>query len=255
MNEYKCIKLLGKGAFGSVYLTKNIHTGENHAIKIIKKDNLHFNEVYNHALLGKHDNIVEFKKVYKSKNNVYVVMEYVDGLELFEKFKQEKILFSEEKTRYYFKKILNGLDYMHSLGICHKDLKLENIIVDNDKVKICDFGFSSSKHYRYEAETKIGSMAYCAPEVLLDHIKDEYKLDIWSLGVILFILLCGYYPFQDKKDPKNKDNHVLNIIKCNYELPNHISEECCDLLKKIFVADPDDRISLEEIMKHDWVTI
>ncbi len=254
MYEYECIRQLGKGTYGTIYLLKNKYTSEYDVVKVIEKKQSinNNNEIFNHALLGKHENIVEFKKLYQTTHHIFIIMEYVDGDDLFETIKKEKN-FSEDKAKYYLKNILLGVQYCHNMGVCHKDLKLENVIVTKTGIKICDFGFSASNYYTVDENRIVGTLAYFAPEIITKKLDyDGTKVDIWCIGVILFVMLCFRYPFEDKKEPKNIYKHLNNILKCKYELPSYLSKEVSDLIKKILVINPEDRPSIQEIMNHSW---
>jgi serine/threonine-protein kinase SRK2 len=252
MYEYDCIRQLGKGSYGSVYLAQNRYTLEYDAVKIIKKTDIH-NEIYNHALVRKHPNIIRLKKVYQSNNQLFILMEYIDGMDLFEKLSKNIKPFTEEVAKYYITHILNGLQHCHNLGVCHRDLKLENIIVNDNCVKICDFGFSSSVYYEQDPARTLGSLGYFARETILKKAHDGKKVDIWSVGVILFILVCGYYPFASKTDKEDVSAHLDNILHVKYDIPNYLSSECVDLIKKILVANPADRPTIQEILNHPWL--
>ena len=267
MYEYQCIKELGKGSYGTIYLLQNKYTLEYDVVKIIEKKEStnNLNEIYNHALLGKHENIVEFKKVYQTTHHIFIIMEYVDGIDLFDAIKAEKNIFSEEKARYYLKHIVSGVQHCHDRGVCHNDLKLENVLVAKTGVKICDFGFSASYYYALDPVRIVGSLGYFAPELInkkldsdgtkVNIYSDNTKVDIWCIGVMLFVMLCGHYPFEEKNEPKNITKHLRNILKCKYELPDHLSADSIDLIKKILVANPGERPSLQEILSHKWFMI
>ena len=169
MDNYACIKRLGKGTFGQVYLMQNNYTEDLVAIKVINKTDLFDakNEIYNHASLGYHPNIVQFKKVETLEDKVLIYLEYIDGDELYDVLNANNMTLPESTVKYYFIQILDGLAHCHSKGICHRDLKLENILLDkNDQIKICDFGLSSSKYFEHDYSKASGSLAYMAPEVI-----------------------------------------------------------------------------------------
>ncbi len=252
MDNYVCIKRLGKGTFGKVYLMQHNYTEDLVAVKIIKKTDLFDakNEIYNHAALGYHQNIVQFKKVETINENILIYLEYVNGTDLYDALQNNNSTFSEEEVKYYFVQILDGLTHCHSKGIYHRDLKLENVLLnENNQIKICDFGFSSSKYFEHDHSRSTGSLAYMAPEVIAKIKHDGEKVDIWCLGVMLFVLLCGYYPFEDK----NIEKHLTNILRGNFSLPDYLSPECCDLIKQILVVQPKKRITLDGIKKHPWI--
>ena len=151
----------------------------------------------------------------------------------------------------FFYQLINGLEYIHSLGIVHRDLKPENLLLTNDHIlKIIDFGLSN--YFKPEKDdllyTPCGSPCYASPEMVTGNNYDGIKIDIWSSGVILFVMLCGYLPFVDKTNEKM----FHKIAECKVEYPNYLSDIAVDLLKKILVPNPNERISIENIKKHPF---
>ncbi|XP_021769439.1 CBL-interacting serine/threonine-protein kinase 25-like [Chenopodium quinoa] len=260
--KYELLKLLGEGNFGKVYKAKNITTDEIVAIKMINKD-----EVKKHGMfeqvkkeisvmrLVKHPNIVELKEVMATKTKIYLVMEYVGGGDLYTKiFMQGKL--DENIARKFFQQVITAVDFCHSRGVCHRDLKLENIMLDSngENVKICDFGLATYLGEKDESNsdallgTACGAFAYMAPEILRGEKYDGKLSDIWSCGVILYAILAGYPPFQDESRTK-----MLRKIRiCKYEFSLGFPEEVKDLLKKILVKNPKERIMISEIMSSPW---
>ncbi|KAH0861283.1 hypothetical protein HID58_089544 [Brassica napus] len=174
------------------------------------------------------------------------------------------------KARYFFQQLICGVDYCHSLQICHRDLKLENTLLDGSPaplLKICDFGYSKSSILHSRPKSTVGTPAYIAPEVLSRREYDGKHADVWSCGVTLYVMLVGAYPFEDPNDPKNfrKTIQCVNnvtiqmiffqrIMAIQYKIPDyvHISQECKHLLSRIFVTNPAKRITLKEIKNHPW---
>ncbi|KAH7439274.1 hypothetical protein KP509_04G053300 [Ceratopteris richardii] len=143
------------------------------------------------------------------------------------------------------------------MQICHRDLKLENTLLDGSpipKLKICDFGYSKSLLLHSQPKSTVGTPAYIAPEVLSRKEYDGKIADVWSCGVTLYVMLVGAYPFEDPEDPKNFKNTIDRIMNVRYSFPDnvHISEECNDLLSSIFVTDPAKRITIAGIKDHPW---
>ncbi|KAJ7957119.1 Protein kinase [Quillaja saponaria] len=172
-------------------------------------------------------------------------MEYAAGGELFERICSAG-RFSEDEARYFFQQLISGVNYCHSLQICHRDLKLENTLLDGSpapRLKICDFGYS-----------KLELQQYIAPEVLSRREYDGKLADVWSCGVTLYVMLVGAYPFEDQNDPKNFRKTIQKIMAVQYKIPDyvHISQDCKHLLSRIFVANPLRRITLKEIKNHPW---
>eukprot|EP00252_Welwitschia_mirabilis_P024842 TRINITY_DN752_c0_g1_i3.p1 TRINITY_DN752_c0_g1~~TRINITY_DN752_c0_g1_i3.p1 ORF type:complete len:256 (-),score=38.94 TRINITY_DN752_c0_g1_i3:554-1321(-) len=143
------------------------------------------------------------------------------------------------------------------MNICHRDLKLENTLLDGGRVprlKICDFGYSKSSVLHSKPKSTVGTPAYIAPEVLSRKEYDGKQADVWSCGVTLYVMLVGAYPFEDQNDPKNFRKTIQRIMNVQYSIPDyvHVSQECKHLLARIFVANPARRITIKEIRNHPW---
>ncbi|KAH9712911.1 serine/threonine-protein kinase SAPK1 [Citrus sinensis] len=183
-------------------------------------------------------------------------MEYAAGGELFERICNAG-RFSEDEARYFFQQLISGVSYCHSMQICHRDLKLENTLLDGSKaprLKICDFGYSKSSVLHSQPKSTVGTPAYIAPEVLSRKEYDGKIADVWSCGVTLYVMLVGAYPFEDPEDPRNFKTTIQRILSVHYSIPGYVrvSLECRHLLSRIFVADPEKRITIPEIQKHPW---
>ncbi|XWS65559.1 hypothetical protein CRYUN_Cryun05aG0124100 [Craigia yunnanensis] len=200
--------------------------------------------------LVKHPNILELYEVMASKSKIYFVMEYAKGGELFNKVSEGKL--REGVARKYFQQIISAVDFCHSRGVYHRDLKPENLLLDeNGILKVSDFGLSAlaeSKHQDGLLHTTCGTPAYLAPEVINRKGYDGAKADIWSCGVILYVLLAGYLPFHDL----NLLAMYRKISKADYKFPNWFSPEVCKLLSRIFNPNPKARISIAKIMANPW---
>lgn len=183
-------------------------------------------------------------------------MEYAAGGELFERICQAG-RFTEDEARFFFQQLVSGVSYCHAMQICHRDLKLENTLLDNSpapRLKICDFGYSKSSVLHSQPKSTVGTPAYIAPEVLSRKEYDGKIADVWSCGVTLYVMLVGSYPFEDPEDPRNFRKTLGRILGVQYAIPEHItiSQECQDLLAKVFVPNPANRISMAEIQRHEW---
>ncbi|GAB4817582.1 hypothetical protein N2152v2_004628 [Parachlorella kessleri] len=142
-------------------------------------------------------------------------------------------------------------------GVCHRDLKLENTLLDGrpaPRLKICDFGYSKSAVFDSQPKSTVGTPAYIAPEVLSRKQYDGEVADVWSCGVTLYVMLVGAYPFEDPADPRNFRKTIQRIMSVKYSFPAnlHLSKECLDLISRIFVANPTQRIKIKEIQQHPW---
>ncbi|CAA7027832.1 unnamed protein product [Microthlaspi erraticum] len=259
MEKYEMVKDLGFGNFGLARLMRNKQTNELVAVKFIdrgyKIDENVAREIINHRSLN-HPNIIRFKEVVLTPTHLGIVMEYAAGGELFERILNAG-RFSEAEARYFFQQLICGVHYLHAMQICHRDLKLENTLLDGSpapRLKICDFGYSKSSILHSNPKSTVGTPAYIAPEVFCRSEYDGKSVDVWSCGVALYVMLVGAYPFEDPKDPKNFRKTVQKIMGVKYKIPGyvHISEDCKKLLSRIFVANPLQRSTLKEIRSHPW---
>ncbi|KAK4551598.1 hypothetical protein RGQ29_008828 [Quercus rubra] len=259
MERYEIMKNIGSGNFGVAKLVKDKRTREHYAVKFIERgqkiDEHVQREIMNHRSL-KHPNIVRFKEVLLTPTHLAIVMEYAAGGELFERICSAG-RFSEDEARFFFQQLISGVSYCHSMQICHRDLKLENTLLDGStapRVKICDFGYSKSSVLHSQPKSTVGTPAYIAPEVLSKKEYDGKIADVWSCGVTLYVMLIGAYPFEDPDDPRNFRKTIGRILSVQYAIPDYIrvSMECKHLLSRIFVANPEKRITIPEIKIHPW---
>ncbi|XP_052151240.1 serine/threonine-protein kinase SAPK5 isoform X2 [Oryza glaberrima] len=259
MEKYEPVREIGAGNFGVAKLMRNKETRELVAMKFIERGNRIdenvFREIVNHRSL-RHPNIIRFKEVVVTGRHLAIVMEYAAGGELFERI-CEAGRFHEDEARYFFQQLVCGVSYCHAMQICHRDLKLENTLLDGSpapRLKICDFGYSKSSLLHSRPKSTVGTPAYIAPEVLSRREYDGKLADVWSCGVTLYVMLVGAYPFEDPKDPKNFRKTISRIMSVQYKIPEyvHVSQPCRHLLSRIFVANPYKRISMGEIKSHPW---
>ncbi|KAF1875752.1 hypothetical protein Lal_00006382 [Lupinus albus] len=234
MEKYETVKDLGAGNFGVARLMRNKETKGLVAMKYIERGH----------------------KVVLTPTHLAILMEYAAGGELFERICSAG-RFSEDEARYFFQQLISGVHYCHAMQICHRDLKLENTLLDGSpapRLKICDFGYSKSSLLHSRPKSTVGTPAYIAPEVLSRREYDGKLADVWSCGVTLYVMLVGAYPFEDHEDPRNVKKTIQRIMAVQYKIPDyiHISEDCRHLLSRIFVANPLRRINLEEIKNHPW---
>ena len=257
MNFYKYGRLLGKGAFGKVNLALHVLTGRLVAIKSINKAKL-MNERQKRKIsiettimktLSKSNNIVKVFETYETKKHYCIVMEYICAGDLLSYIKKRGKL-TEQIAKFIFKQIVLALQYIHSHNIVHRDIKLDNILIDLDNnIKICDFGVSKIIKNNEPMIEQCGTPAYIAPEILLNKGYNGFGVDIWSSGVVLYAMLSGTVPF---KGNNIKDLHDL-IIKGEYTPIKDISKEATHLIKCILEVDPKKRISTKEILVHPWI--
>ena len=257
IGPYQLFDVVGQGGFSVVRLAVIPGSSEVFACKIIPK--IRFKE----RNLAKcfqleirvmqqlhHPYIVKIHDIFKDKKFYYVIMEYLNGGNLFEYVLREKKL-DEEAAKFYMYKILQAVAYIHSLGICHRDLKPENILMDYNAtiVKLSDFGLSKFINRNHGlTNTPVGSPCYASPECLSGKPYDSRKSDVWSCGVILFVIVTGTVPFAGK----NQQQVFNQIKKANYEMPSYLSIECRQLIKAIFTLDTNKRPTADELLRFKW---
>ncbi|KAH1080031.1 hypothetical protein J1N35_019792 [Gossypium stocksii] len=258
-DRYDFVKDIGSGNFGVARLMRDKITKELVAVKYIERgDKIDENvqrEIINHRSL-RHPNIVRFKEVILTPTHLAIVMEYASGGELFERICAAG-RFNEDEARFFFQQLLSGVSYCHAMQVCHRDLKLENTLLDGSpapRLKICDFGYSKSSVLHSQPKSTVGTPAYIAPEVLQRQEYDGKIADVWSCGVTLYVMLVGAYPFEDPDEPKDFRKTIQRILSVQYSIPDfvQISPECRHLISRIFVADPTARITIPEIRNHEW---
>ncbi|CAI0423902.1 unnamed protein product [Linum tenue] len=259
MNKYEIGRMLGQGTFAKVHYARNLQTGATVAIKIIDKERVlrasgmmeQIKREISVMKMIRHPNVVELYEVLATKTKIYFVMEYVKGGELFDKVAKGKL--NEDDARKYFRQLISAVDYCHSRGVSHRDLKPENLLLDEDgNLKVSDFGLSAlaeSKRQDGLLHTTCGTPAYVAPEVIMKKGYDGSKADIWSCGVILYVLLAGYLPFHDS----NIMELYRKIAKGEFKkFPSWVTSEVRKLLSKILDPNPNTRIPIAKIMKNSW---
>ncbi|KAL1418249.1 hypothetical protein MTO96_026060 [Rhipicephalus appendiculatus] len=260
-DKYEFKDLLGTGAFSQVVLAESKDTpGVMHAIKCIdkkalkgKEDSLE-NEIKVLRRL-KHPNIVQLLETYEDKNKVYLVMELVTGGELFDRI-VEKGSYTEKDASDLIRQILEAVDYMHSQGVVHRDLKPENLLYyspdEESKIMISDFGLSKMEDSGIMA-TACGTPGYVAPEVLAQKPYGK-AVDVWSIGVIAYILLCGYPPFYDESDA----NLFAQILKGEFEFDSpywdEISDSAKDFIRHLICVDVERRYTCKQALAHPWIS-
>ena len=283
IEDYVIKDTIGKGTFSVVKLGEHIKTKTKVAIKILDKEKIKTKEDLTRikreikilSILD-HPNIIKTYKISETPKKYYIIMEYCEGGELFD-YIVEKERLDEFESSIFFYQLINALDYIHSKGVAHRDLKPENLLLSQNKnIKIIDFGLSNFFETGIGGlATPCGSPSYASPEIIKGEIYDGFKIDVWASGIILFAMLCGYLPFDDdeeeekeeshdkryfsqsntnNKEEKSEDNEVLfqKILEGKIEFPDYLSDVAIDLIKKMLVVEPEDRIELDEIKKHKF---
>ncbi|CAL0320141.1 unnamed protein product [Lupinus luteus] len=255
--KYELGRLLGHGSFAKVYHAKNLETGKFVAMKIVCKEKVikvgmmeQIEREISAMNMVKHPNIVQLHEVMASKSKIYIAMELVHGGELLNKISNGRL--REDVARVYFQQLISAVDFCHSRGVYHRDLKPENLLLDEEgNLKISDFGFSTfSEHLKQDGllHTTCGTPAYVAPEVIGTNGYDGAKSDIWSCGVILFVLLSGFLPFQDE----NLMIMYQKIYRSDFKCPSWFSGEARLLITKFLDPNPNTRITITMIMGSSW---
>ena len=257
IDNYKMLRSLGKGSYGEVKLAIDKLTGIKYAIKIYpkkiiddpkKKKNIE-NEI---KILKQLDNIniMKLYEVIKTDKFKYLVMEYIEGVSLLEIIKKEKRHFLEEKRALkIFIQVVKAIEYCQNKNICHRDIKLENILtLKNDVIKLIDFGFAVKTNKETFQTLLCGSPSYMAPEIVKKEKYIACYSDIWSLGVLFYAMLFGVFPFKGKDEDELFEK--ISEAKISFPEYNPISDKTKELFKKIFVINPSERISLYDMINY-----
>ncbi|XP_034451413.1 maternal embryonic leucine zipper kinase isoform X2 [Hippoglossus hippoglossus] len=253
---YEVYETIGSGGFAKVKLGRHLLTGEKVAIKIMNKkdlgDDLPRVKVEIEAMKNlSHQHVCRLYQVIETSTQIFMVLEYCPGGELFD-YIIAKDRLSEEETRVFFRQIVSAMAYVHSQGYAHRDLKPENLLIDeNHNLKLIDFGLCAKPKggLGYELMTCCGSPAYAAPELIQGRAYIGSEADVWSMGVLLFALLCGYLPFDDE----NCMVLYRKITRGKYDNPRWLSPGSVLLLNQMMQVDPKRRVAVRHLLDHPWV--
>ncbi|GMH39462.1 hypothetical protein BSKO_07360 [Bryopsis sp. KO-2023] len=261
--RYKVLKVLGNGTFGTVALCQDTfyQDDEKKAIKIVSNTSKYiYKEIINHRKL-RHPHVIQFRRLLELRGQVGIVMEFADGGNLFDYVKQRRRL-EETLARWFFQQLILAVDYCHRKGVVNRDIKLENLLLQNDQLfpqlKLCDFGYSKNDDDSLP-KSMVGSPNYMAPEVLSFQRYDATLSDIWSCGVVLYVMVVGRYPFHmDHNDDLTSDEWreaIMNKIKTlDYNIPSFLTPECRNLIRKILVGF-EERASMSDILNDPWFSM
>ena len=256
IEDFKILKVLGRGTYGKVMLVQHKEEGTLYALKAIQKNKVIKTSQIEHTkserrILEKmeHPFIVTLRYAFQTKSRLYMVFDFVSGGELFQHLKNDEY-FSEARTKFYAAEILLALEFLHKKNIMYRDLKPENVLLDTDgHVKITDFGLAKELSSTSQTSTFCGTDEYLAPEIILNVPYNE-SVDIWALGVLIYEMLTGWAPWQERNRKKLFDNILYNPLDLSH--PN-FSASARDLLKRMLEKIPEDRLKLPaEIKKHEF---
>ena len=256
IGPYEIIEKLKDGGYSRVFKAKSCYTGEFVAIKLI--DKMSFQESVEDVLLMirqtevlkilKHRNLVTLYEIYESTKYFYLIMDYLPNGDLMEKIIKKK-RFKEEEALSIFSQLVDALYYMHKNDICHRDIRTEKILFDkNNKPKLVGFSYSTFYTQGKKIRDSYGSLCYACPEIIQNDYYNPELADVWSLGVVLYVMICGYLPFSEDDDGKNKEL----IINGEVDYPPEVSNKAKDLLKHMLDVNPNKRYNFQRIIKHPW---
>jgi serine/threonine protein kinase len=254
--RFLLMRTLGKGSFGKVKLGLHTPSGEYVAVKILEKamlkkdeDIVRLKREIDILRKARHPHIVQLYETVETENYHFFVMEYAELGELSEYIESRGKL-SEDEARRFFGQLLLTVKYLHSIGCAHRDIKPSNILLDWKKnVKLIDFGLGNLYGEGQKLSTSCGSPCYAAPELISGEEYCPLKVDIWSSGITLYAMLCGYLPFEEESKTALYDK----ILACRFPVPRFISSNAADLLRAILVREAVNRPTVEDLLMHPWM--
>ncbi|GAB4815243.1 hypothetical protein N2152v2_002289 [Parachlorella kessleri] len=262
---YEPIRELYRQSFGYVYLARHKETGQEVVIKLLERGPSVTTHVEQELLIHRkctgHPNIIQLYEVFITQHYLAIVLEYASGGDLLD-YVNAKGGLSEDEARWFFQQLVLGISYFHSIGVENREIKLDNKLLTGDPsrplVKVIDFTYSKSEQINSDPNSALGSLPYTAPEVLSNSMKHGRHADVWSLGVALYKLVTGYYPFERPEDGRDQRSAVQSILsriaRVDYAIPPEFekSPELRDLVCRMLVKEPERRISTQQIISHPW---
>ncbi|XP_015934893.1 CBL-interacting serine/threonine-protein kinase 8 [Arachis duranensis] len=256
VGKYEIGRTIGEGTFAKVKFAQNTETGESVAMKVLDRATIIKHSMVDQIKreisimkLVRHPYVVRLHEVLASRTKIYIILEFITGGELFDKIIHHGRL-SETEARRYFQQLIDGVDYCHSKGVYHRDLKPENLLLDSQgNIKISDFGLSALPEQGVSLlRTTCGTPNYVAPEVLSHKGYNGAVADVWSCGVILYVLLAGYLPF----DELDLTTLYSKINKADFSCPSWFPVGAKSLICRILDTNPETRITIEQIRNDEW---
>ncbi|XP_005083103.2 sperm motility kinase 2B-like [Mesocricetus auratus] len=251
-SQYKVLRTIGHGSNAKVQLAHHRLTGTPVAIKVLQKRKKWYQPIRSEVdimMMTNHPNIISLLQVIETETRIYLVMELAEGQQLYQYIRKAGRL-SEDEARRIFKQIIAGVSYCHDLGIVHRDLKPDNIMLDqNGKVKIIDFGLGTRFQPGQRLSRHCGAYSFGAPELFLGRLYDGPKVDVWTLGVVLYFMVVGKVPFDAVIIPELR----RQVVAGRYTVPSDLSEELEDLLSFLMTVNPRFRPTIAEVMTHPWL--
>jgi calcium/calmodulin-dependent protein kinase I len=262
-DKYTIGEIIGRGGFSTVHEITRKADGSKFAVKIVEKTMIQEDikllrreiEIMKQV---DHVNILKLIEIYENDDSVFIVMELVEGSELFDRI-VDKGYYSEKSTVHIVKQILNAVRYLHQQGIAHRDLKPENLLCSgegaNEVVKIADFGLSKifGGDKGEELQTSCGTPGYVAPEVLMSEHYDK-SVDMWGIGIITYILLAGYPPFYADNDTQLFEKIMNADYDFDDECWDDVSDIAKDFIRNLLVKNPEERFTADQALEHTWIT-
>ena len=259
IGDYILFEQIGQGTFSKVTRAFHIITEQIVAVKILDKqkieDEIDIERIIREIEILRsisHPNISQMYETYSTVHNFYLMMEYVDGGDLFD-YISDNCFLPEQKACFFFRQLISVMEYLSELGISHRDIKPENILLDKDhsNIKVIDFGLSNYCMEHELLHSSCGSPCYASPEMLSGNPYSGITTDLWSAGIVLYSMLVGALPFDDQELHKLYEQIKLG----KFYIPSTLSLEAIDLLKRILQVDPTKRITIQELKEHKWFNI